>query len=233
MLKGSRSLLWCIASFVVLSFAGCRMVGCETGNPACVDNCLSPECVGDLNCLDASQTPNQTDWQATLHLVAPYEWVGDFWIDGDVVCNHESECLHDIDDWGEHGLIIYGETFTCVMVNLDIVESQNGLTIPVEDQWSEPGICGLTPDGRYGNFNVSTSILDINGFDQVWIHFGGALGSAVLTKDIFYDEDESRILDGTIDEDLSCITYRLTNKNQAESVSEVDDSQPEDIEICL
>ncbi|HAU66715.1 MAG: hypothetical protein UT30_C0020G0012 [Candidatus Uhrbacteria bacterium GW2011_GWF2_39_13] len=174
--------------------------------------------IGDDDAVVVTPTPLDSFF-AQLKIVAPYSWAGTFYAfpyDGrpnDPDCEGVHECVVDLKDEGTLQIAITGDTFLCVNQFATIGQTNDGQTVELMNEWLKEGQCGLAPNDKYGSYEIVTYIADLNGFDQTWIDFGGALHEAVITGNTFYDDDGDRILEGTISDDLTEIWYHYTDGN--------------------
>ena len=198
----------------ILSLPLAFVVGC--GDPS---ECTSEDCTGNTDCVgadcgDDDDTATPGEFSATLRSVAPYGWVGDHSIEmiepeeEDILsCAASASCEASLVDVGNFEIRISGTTFECVPQVQLVDVNDDGLTVAVSDAFLAEGICFLTPEGEYSGMNVWTTVDDENGLDQGWI--GIESWAAVISGDTFFFEGEDYLLEGSISDDLSSISYYL------------------------
>jgi hypothetical protein len=179
-------------------------VGCGDRSGECPSN----DCDGSV---DNGDDGGEDQFSATIRSVAPYGWSGDHYIKPvdqssmDPNCTDAVECDVDVGfetqkvtlwDWG---------MWRCVAQELILNRDQDGDTLSID--WTGEGICGLTPDGDYSGWNVHTDICSSTGTDQVCLYLDS--WESIVTGNTFFYDDGDYLLEGTIEEDLSSITYYL------------------------
>ena len=183
------------------------MVGC--GDPSNSDD--DDTSIGDDD--DDSVAPA---FEATLRSVAPYGWAGDHFVapvsdtSPDPDCMSVSECDVAVEEANTQRVRLSGWNFACVSQDMPLREDQNGETISLD--WTGEGVCGLAPEGEGDGLEVSTEIKSyLNGFDQVTIEIE-SWGAVVTGNSFFYQSEglqEDYLLEGTIEDDLSSISFYL------------------------
>ena len=192
-----------------------RMLAILALSLAVLVGCGDPNDCRHGDCPDGDDDDNG-DFSATLRSVAPYGWVGNHYADPDEnyhlpdpACEGVGQCDILLEEVGTFRVDITGDNFACVSQELFLNRDQDGETVEVTAEWTGEGVCGLAPDNDYSGWNVRTNIGDLNGDGnyEVIIYLGS--WESVITGDTFYYEGDDYLLEGTIKEDLSSITYHL------------------------
>jgi hypothetical protein len=195
--------------FLLLVLNVLLTVGCDT-RPVDDDTGADDDATGDDDDAEA--------FEATFHIVAPYDWVGDFAVNGETVCEDEPECYADVEETGEYVLEIEGWNFMCVPQDKLLGEAHNGQIIEMITPWTGEAQCGLAPEGTYVGDN-SYLVIETQEIDkQIFIVFLSMGCEFPVTDDSFEGACGQLNYDvGIISDDLEEIYYHRINQDGSET----------------